>query len=219
MPAQGEESMAATTLGQLHVITDTRPGRDPVAIVGAVLEAGAPVIQVRAKGLTDRKLYELSARVADLCVAHGADCIIDDRVDIAVAVGAAGAHVGADDLPVALARTVLGPDRWLGATARDPDTAWAHQRAGASYLGVGPTYATATKTGLPAPLGPSVVGRVAAAVSIPVIAIGNVTALAVRDLIDAGAHGVAVVSAVSEADDPRLATEELLRALDKAINA
>ena len=202
-------------IGRLHVITDTRPGRDPLPVVRAALEAGAPVVQVRGKELTDRELYDLTCRVLDLCVAHAATCIVDDRLHIALAAGAHGAHVGEHDLPVHVARWVLGPDLVLGATARDPDTGCAHQVAGATYLGVGPSYATTTKLGLPAALGPVGVQRVAAAVDVPVIAIAGVTAERVPELLDAGAHGVAVIGAISEAPDAHFATAELLHALEK----
>jgi thiamine-phosphate pyrophosphorylase len=201
-------------LGRLHVVTDTRPGRDPIRVVDAALAGGAPVVQVRGKGLTDAELYELACRVADRCARHGALCVVNDRPDVALAVGAGGAHVGAHDLPVAAARRVLGPDRVLGATARDADTGLAHEAAGASYVGVGPAYATSTKAGLPAPLGPAGVGRVAAAVAIPVIAVAGVTPGGVDALLAAGAYGVAVISAVSDAEDPARATAALLAALD-----
>jgi thiamine-phosphate pyrophosphorylase len=207
------------TLGRLHVVTDTRPGREPLRIVTAALDAGAPVIQVRAKDHTDAELYELACRVAELCAAHDACCIVNDRPDVAVAVGAGGAHVGQGDLPVGAARRVLGPARVLGATARDVDTAGAHEAAGASYLGVGPAYATTTKTGLPAPLGPGGVGAVAAAVRIPVVAVAAVTAARVAPLLAAGAYGVAVIGAVSDAADPAHATEELLAAIDAGVPA
>jgi len=202
-------------IGRLHVITDTRPGCDALAVVTAAVEAGAPVVQVRGKELTDRQLYDLTCRVLDVCTAHGATCLVDDRLHVAIGAGAHGAHIGEHDLPVDVARRVLGPDRILGATARDPQTGLAHQTAGATYLGVGPSYATTTKAGLPDALGPSGIGLVAAAVDIPVIAIAGVTAGRVPELLDAGAHGVAVIGAISNAADPYLATEELLRALEK----
>lgn len=203
-------------IGRLHVITDTRPGCDALAVVTAAVQAGAPVVQVRGKELTDRELYELTCRVLDVCDARGATCLVDDRLHVAIGAGAHGAHIGEHDLPVDVARKVLGPDLLLGATARDPETGLAHQAAGATYLGVGPAYATTTKDGLPDALGPSGIGRVAAAVAIPVIAIAAVTAERVPELLDAGAHGVAVIGAISNAADPHLATEELLRALEKA---
>jgi thiamine-phosphate pyrophosphorylase len=206
-------------LGRLHVVTDTRPGRDPLRTVAAALDAGAPVVQVRGKGLTDAELYELAARVTDVCARYGALALVNDRPDIALAVDAGGAHVGDHDLPVAVTRRLLGPDRIVGATARDAEGARRHQAAGATYLGVGPAYTTTTKTGLPGPLGPGGVGRVAAAVDIPVIAVAGITAQSVEALLDAGAYGVAVISAVSDADDPAQATAALLAALDAVVAA
>ena len=203
-------------IGRLHVITDTRPGCDALAVVTAAVEAGAPVVQVRGKDLTDRELYDLTCRVLDVCLAHDATCLVDDRLHVALGAGGHGVHVGEHDLPVDVARHVLGPDRILGATARDPETGLAHQAAGATYLGVGPAYATTTKSGLPDALGVAGVARVAEAVDVPVVAIAGVTAKRIPELLDAGAYGVAVIGAISTADDPHLATEELLRALEKA---
>ncbi|MCW2665380.1 MAG: thiE2, partial [Frankiales bacterium] len=163
------------TLGRLHVLTDTRDGRDALSVVAAALSVGAPVVQVRSKGGSDRSLYELAVRVHALCAAAGALTIVDDRPDIALAVGAGGTHLGALDLPMDAARTVVGADHVLGGTARSADLARALVAQGASYLGVGPAYSTTTKDGLPDALGAAAVGAVAAAVDVPVIAIGGVT--------------------------------------------
>jgi thiamine-phosphate pyrophosphorylase len=140
-------------------------------------------------------------------------CLVNDRLHVALAVGADGGHVGADDLPVAAARRVLGGDAVLGATAREPMTAKQAVAEGASYLGVGPAYRTTTKTGLPDPLGPSGVAAVAAAVDIPVIAIGGVTVDAVPALLDAGAYGVAVVGGINDAADPYEAASRFFQTL------
>src|SRR4051812_37352773 len=212
MPAQGGGPMAEP-LGRLHLLTDCRPGRDPVPVVRAALSVGVPVIQVRVPdGWSDRAAYALASVVAGLCREAGATCLVNDRLDVALAVGADGAHVGADDLPVAAARRVLG-NAILGGTARDPATARQAARDGATYLGVGPTYRTFTKDGLPEPLGPPGIRAVAGAVDLPVIAIGAVTAERIPDLLAAGAYGVAVVSAVSDAADPAVATKHLLAAI------
>src|SRR5690606_8785952 len=117
-----------------------------------------------------------------MCAEYGATCLVNDRLHVALATGAAGGHVGADDLPVAAARQVLGPAAVLGATAREPATALAAVTAGVSYLGVGPCRATATKDGLPPPLGAAGVRAVVEAVQVPVIAIGGVTAANVPEL-------------------------------------
>jgi thiamine-phosphate pyrophosphorylase len=200
-------------LGALHVITDVREGRDALEVVSAAVAAGAPVVQVRAKGCTDRALYDFARRVVEICTAGGATCLVNDRVDVALAAGAAGTHVGADDLPVSAVRRVAGPHHVIGGTARDPRRAAELVAAGADYLGVGPAYATSTKAGLPDPLGPAGIAAVARAVSVPVIAIGGVTVERIPQLRAAGAHGVAVVAAVSSAPDPAAATRTLLWAL------
>ncbi|HEU0100884.1 MAG TPA: thiamine phosphate synthase [Mycobacteriales bacterium] len=203
-------------IGRLHVLTDAREGRAPLQVTAAALAAGAPVVQVRAKGVTDRELYDFAGRVAELCRAAGALCIVDDRPDVALAVGAAGTHLGAHDLPLGAARAVVGAGHLLGGTAREPVLAGQLVAAGADYLGVGPSYDTATKAGLPATLGPAGVGAVAGAVDVPVIAIGGITAARVPELLAAGAWGVAVVGAVSDAADPAAAVRELLAALERA---
>nr|MDT0661075.1 thiamine phosphate synthase [Micromonospora sp. DSM 115978] len=204
------------TLGRLHLITDGRPGHDPLALLRAVRPHAGPdlVIQVRvAESTTDREAYALATRVVALYAGTGATCLVNDRLHVALAAGAAGGHVGADDLPVAVARRLLGPDAVLGATARTPADAVAAVAAGADYVGVGPCFATDTKPGLPAPIGPDGVRRVAGTVGVPVIAIGGVTLAAVPDLRTAGAHGVAVISAVSAAADPAGAVADLLGVL------
>jgi thiamine-phosphate pyrophosphorylase len=197
-------------LGRLHVVTDR------FEVAQAALLAGAPVVQVRVKGAPDRHVLDLVRRIGRVAAATGGSVLVDDRVDLALAAGVDGAHVGDDDLPVADARRLLGADGVLGATARDPSAGLAHQAAGASYLGVGPAYPTVTKRGLPEPLGPAGVAAVAAAVTIPVIAIAGVTPGRVGELLDAGAHGVAVVGAIGAAPDPGGATEAFLEALARA---
>ncbi len=207
---------------QLHVITDARPGRQPLAAVAAAVAAARRLggchrlaVQVRVEDdVSDRDAYELAGAVLELCRPYGVLCLVNDRLHVALAVGADGGHVGAADLPVAVARKVLGPVGVLGATCRDAAGARAARRAGASYLGVGPAFATRTKAGLPSPLGPAAVGAVAAAVpDTPIVAIGGVTAGNARSLIGAWAAAVAVVGAVAAAADPARATENLLRVL------
>jgi thiamine-phosphate pyrophosphorylase len=203
----------------LHVLTDARGGPAALAAVEAAVDAGAPAVQVRLKGCTDLVLYDFAAAVVEICASAGATCLVNDRVDIALAVGADGTHLGADDLPVAVARRVAGPAHLIGGTAREPQRARQLVAEGADYLGVGPAYPTRTKTGLPTALGPAGVAAVARAVEVPVIAIGGITADRVPDLLRAGAAGVAVVDAVSGAADPAAATAVLLQALDQPAGA
>lgn len=204
------------TVPRLHVLTDERPVEDVLAFVAAVLAAGAPCVQLRAKGLDDRDWYGLAAAVAARCRDAGALCIVNDRVDIARAAVAHGVHVGEDDLPVAAARRAAGDDLLLGATARDPEQAARAVADGADYLGVGPVFATTTKDGLPDAIGLERLRAVAAAVDVPVIAIAGVTADRVAPVLAAGAHGVAVVTAVTAADDPTGAVRTLLERIAAA---
>jgi thiamine-phosphate pyrophosphorylase len=194
-------------LGRLHVLVDS------VSLAEAALEGGAPTLQVRVKTGSDRSRFEVVAAVAERCRSAGVTCIVDDRPDFAVAAGADGVHVGADDLPVTAVRRVLGRGLLVGATARDPGTARRHVAAGADYLGVGPTYRSATKLGLPDPLGVEGVRAVVESVPVPVVAIAGITVDRVAEVLATGAWGVAVIGAVARADDPRDATRTLVRAV------
>lgn len=201
------------TLPRLHVIT---PAGEPALAVAAVdhaLAAGAPLVQLRVKGGTDRRWWQLAAELVMRCQDAGVALVVNDRVDIAAAVGADGVHLGADDLPLAAARAILGPRSLIGATCRDVECARQAEAEGADYLGVGPAFATSTKVGLPEALGPAGVGQVAAAVGVPVIAIGGVDGQRARTLMDAGAWGVAVCGAVFGGSDPRGAIESMVVAV------
>lgn len=198
---------------RLHVITPPAVDVGVVDQAAQVLAAGAPLLQVRTKGPHDRARHEHTCALARLCRDAGAHVLVNDRVDLALAAGADGVHLGADDLPATVARRLLGPGAIVGATARDPDGARRAVDSGATYLGVGPVYATTTKDGLPDPMGPAGVEAVAMAVDVPVIAIAGVTAARVPELLDAGAWGVAVVGAVFGAPEPAAATTELLELL------
>ncbi|WP_051325448.1 thiamine phosphate synthase [Glycomyces tenuis] len=206
--------MHATRLPRLHLITDTRDGASPLAVAQAALEAGARLVQIRPEDhYTDRAALDLAAALAELCDQWNAVCLVNDRVHIAQAVGAHGVHLGADDLPVDVARRILPDAAVIGGTCREPESARAARRAGATYLGVGPVWTTSTKTGLPRPIGLDGLAAVCEAVDLPVIAIGGITAERARECRAAGAHGVAVVGAIASADDPKRATAELLEAV------
>ncbi|WP_306213374.1 thiamine phosphate synthase [Actinoplanes sp. RD1] len=203
---------------RLHVVTGAHPVAVVTAAVGAAVRLGVPgrlAVQVRVEDdVSDRAAYELAVEIIDICRPAGVMCLVNDRLHIALAVGADGGHVGADDLSVPAARRVLGPAAVIGATCRDGDDARAAVAAGATYLGVGPAFPTVTKLGLPAPLGPDRVGAVARAVpGTPVVGIGGITVANAGELVRAGTHGVAVVGAVASAPDPGEAVEQLLKAL------
>jgi thiamine-phosphate pyrophosphorylase len=200
-------------LGRLHVLVDA------VELAAAALDGGAPTLQVRLKAGTDAARFTLAAAIAERCRAAGALCLVNDRADIAVAVGADGVHAGAEDLPVAAVRRVVGADAVVGGTARTPAVARRLVAEGASYLGVGPTYATGSKDGLPDPIGLAGVRAVVDAVDVPVVAIAGITAARVPEVLATGAWGVAVIGAVAGAADPRSATRELAVAVGRAVGA
>lgn len=201
---------------RLHVLTDAHLRSDDLRIVDVVLEAGVPAIQVRIKDVTDREHLDLSRAVVARCDAAGAMCIINDRVDIALAAGADAVHLGASDLPIDDARALAGGRLLIGGTARDPAAARRLVDEGADYLGVGPTFPTRTKDGLPDPLGPAGVAAVVDAVDVPVIAIAGIEVSRVPEVLSSGAHGVAVIGAVMGASDPGASARELLAVISDA---
>jgi thiamine-phosphate pyrophosphorylase len=187
---------------RLHVITDS------LDVVRAVVGHGPVAVQIRVKS-SARLAYELTRAALPLCRAGGALCLVDDRVEVALAAGADGVHVGASDLPASVARELLGPSAVIGATCRDISDIRDAVGDGASYVGVGPAYPTTTKAGLPPPLGPSFVSDLAEAVpEIPVIAIGGVTVDRVPEL---RTYGVAAISPFTV--DPAGAVASFLKVL------
>jgi len=201
-------------LPPLYAIVDPLDtGRDPVALARALLAGGARLLQLRLKGATSRDLHAVAAAVAPLARAAGARLLVNDRPDVARAVAADGVHLGQDDVPVAVARRVLGPGGLVGVSTHDLAEARAAAAAGADYVGVGPVYATASKARALDPRGPALVRAVRAAVSCPIVAIGGITAATAPDVIAAGADAVAMIAALVRAADPAAATAAVLRRL------
>jgi thiamine-phosphate pyrophosphorylase len=193
---------------QLCVITDATlvPGRDHVAVAEAALLAGADMIQLRDKAPDLRRLLTQARRIRVLCAARGAYFIVNDRLDLALAAEADGAHVGQEDLPADAARRLLGPDRILGVSTHDLAQAVAAVSAGADYIGFGPMFGTQTKdTGYP-PRGTAMLREVRRAVAVPILAIGGITLATVAEVIAAGAAAPAVISAIAGAPDIGAAT-------------
>jgi thiamine-phosphate pyrophosphorylase len=202
----------------LYVVTD-RPlarGRPLEQVVEAALRGGATVIQLREKEASTREFIALGQRLQELCRARQVPLIINDRLDVALALGADGVHVGQDDMPVGLARQLLGPEKIVGATASTPQEARQAEADGADYLGCNAVFYTPTKTDTGAPLGIEGFRRLVQTVSIPIVAIGGIEAANAAKLIQAGAAGVAVVWAVWAADDPEAAAREICQVVRAA---
>ncbi|MEM8598876.1 MAG: thiamine phosphate synthase [Bacteroidota bacterium] len=203
-------------LGRLHVLTDFvfQQRFSHAELARLATAGGADVIQFRQKDGTVRaKLHELRP-VADVCRAAGATLLVDDHLDLALAVEADGVHLGQTDLPIPDARRIFGPDAILGATATTLAQARQAEACGATYIGFGPVFSGRSKAAPASTKGLGGLAAVCAAVSIPVIAIGGVTASRVADVLNAGAHGVAIMTAISTAPDPEAATRAFRTALD-----
>ncbi len=181
-----------------------------LSVLPALAEAGVDGFQVREKSLGDAALFVFAESVVGAVRPLGAAVVVNDRVDIALASGADGVHLGRADLPVAVARR-LAPDLLIGATCRDRDQARQAAADGADYAGFGPVFATVSKTGLPAPLGSEAV-RVAAGI-LPLVGIGGIDPVTARVVRAAGAEGVAVIGAIWRQRDPVAAARELVEAV------
>jgi thiamine-phosphate pyrophosphorylase len=191
----------------LYFVADAEfaSGRDLVPVIEAAVRGGATVVQLRAKDYPFQAFVELGRRAAAVFKKRRVPLLINDRVDVALACGAAGVHLGQKDMPLIVARKVLAEGTVIGISVNTPEEAREAERRGADYVGAGPAYATTTiTTGLPV-LGPDGIRRIKDAVRIPVVAIGGITDRNAREVREAGADGVAVVSAILGAADPETA--------------
>lgn len=199
----------------LHVLTDREwsRGRTTLEVATAALRGGATVIQLRDKTANTRTLIEEGLILRELTRKWGALLIVNDRVDVALAVEADGAHVGQEDMPAHMARRLLGPQRILGISAATFKEAEEAIAGGADYLGVGPIFSTATKVDAGPATGVELLRELAAQFSIPLVGIGGINAGNAPMLMQAGAAGVAVITTVVAADDIEQATRQLRQAL------
>ncbi|MGH2460640.1 MAG: thiamine phosphate synthase [Chloroflexota bacterium] len=204
---------------KVYVVTDNRAarGRPLVDLVAAALEGGATAIQLREKALNALDQVALGRELRRLTDAAGALLIVNDRADIACVLEADGVHLGQDDLPVAAARKILGPDAIIGGSAGNLDELTTSLAAGVDYLGVGPMYPTGSKDDAGPAIGPAGLAEIRRRTELPIVGIGAVGADNVGPVIAAGADGVAVISAVIGADDPKAAARRLRQAVEDAI--
>ena len=178
--------------------------------------SGVTIIQLREKNLTTNQYYQLAKQVKEITDAYQVPLIIDDRLDICLAVDAAGLHIGDDELPVSVARKVLGPEKILGVTAKTVKRALEAETSGADYLGTGAIFPTTTKENAPITL-ISTLKTICQRVAIPVVAIGGLTSENIDQLVDTGIAGVAVVRDLMQAEDIEAKTQAFLTKLDDII--
>ena len=195
----------------LYLVADTEfaAGRDLVIPVSEAVHGGVTVVQLRAKDFGTRDFLELASRMNEQLRRSGIPLLINDRVDIVLACGAAGVHLGQDDMPLPDARRLLGPGKVIGISVNTLDEAAEAERLGADYVGLGPVYGTSTKQTVLPVLGPEGIQRIKRQIRIPIIAIGGINAANADAVKKAGAAGVAVVSAILGAADARQAAAEL----------
>ena len=184
--------------------------------VETACRSGVTIIQLREKNLTTNQYYQLAKQVKEITDAYQVPLIIDDRLDICLAVDAAGLHIGDDELPVSVARQVLGPEKILGVTAKTEKRALEAETSGADYLGTGAIFPTTTKENAPITL-ISTLKTICQTVAIPVVAIGGLTSENIDQLIGTGIAGVAVVRDLMQAEDIEAKTQAFLTKLDDII--
>ena len=185
--------------------------------VETACRSGVTIIQLREKNLTTNQYYQLAKQVKEITDAYQVPLIIDDRLDICLAVDAAGLHIGDDELPVSVARQVLGPKKILGVTAKTVKRALEAEEGGADYLGTGAIFPTTTKENAPITL-ISTLKTICQRVAIPVVAIGGLTSENIDQLIDTGIAGVAVVRDLMQAEDIEAKAHAFLTKLDNIIS-
>ena len=195
----------------LYLVTDASlsRGRAHDVIVLAAIRGGVTVVQYREKNASTRQMIEEALALREMCRAHNVPFIVNDRVDVALAVDADGVHVGQEDMPAPFARKLIGRGKILGVSAENVAQARAAIADGADYIGASPIFATPTKPDAPSPIGVEGLQELAHACAIPIVAIGGLNVTNAGSMIRAGAAGVAVISAIMGAEDVERAAREL----------
>jgi thiamine-phosphate pyrophosphorylase len=203
-------------IGHFHVITDetVQSRLSHVELAERVIAGGADTIQFREKNRGAQELVDIAEAIRKVCRDANVALIINDRVDVAMAVDADGVHLGRTDLPIATARKLLGPDKIIGGTAGNLEDAMAAENGGADYVGVGHIYATTSKAKQGPPIGPEALRPICGVLRVPVIAIGGINSENFAAVLEAGAWGVAVIGSVCAAPDPARAAGAFRFGLD-----
>lgn len=193
-----------------YLVTDTDmcPREKLIDVVGGAIRGGVTLIQLREKEISTREFYNEAVLLKELCKKNGVPLIINDRLDIALAVDADGIHVGQSDMPIEVIRRILGRDKIIGLSAGNVHDAEEAVKGGADYLGVGAVFRTATKKDAN-DVGIEMLEKVRAAVKIPIVGIGGINSNNIEKLYGTGIDGVAVVSCIMASDDPYNAAKQL----------
>ena len=202
----------------LYLVTDRgiSRGRTTIQIVEAALRGGVTCVQLREKTCSTREFITQALSIKDHLKRYNVPLIINDRVDIALAVNADGVHLGQSDMPIETAKAILKDSMIIGISAESLKNAVQAEKDGADYIGVGSIYATSTKTDTASPLGLEGLREIRRSVKIPLVGIGGLNRENAGEVINNGADGVAVVSAIVCADDPEKAARELKKIIEQA---
>jgi len=198
--------------------SEAAAGRDILQLIAAAVEGGSTMIQLRGKKWTSRELLDVGMKAVRFLRQKNIPLIINDRVDIALACEVDGVHLGQDDMPLPYARKILGKDRIIGISVATPAEAEAAEKDGADYVGAGPVFGTLSKNDLGPLLGLEGLRAIRNKIKIPILAVGGISAANVADVIFAGADGVAVISAIAAAENPRRAAIEIIESIGKLKN-
>jgi thiamine-phosphate pyrophosphorylase len=212
MPNGSERRKGVNSIGRLHILTDTvlQTRFSHVELARLAVEGGADIVQFREKQGSTRHLIQSATEMKKICERHNASFIVNDRIDVAIASKAHGVHLGQSDFPIGPAREILGEEKIIGGSASTIEEALLCMKEGADYVGFGPVYETTSKDDAGPVSGLVKLKEVAAAVSIPVIAIGGISAENAADVMKADAYGIAVISSVCCQEDPKEATHRLV---------
>ena len=202
-------------IGRLHVLTDTvlQSRFSHLELARMAIKGGADTIQFRQKIGAIREMIEIVRQLKQLCLDSGVTLIVNDRVDVAIAIEADGVHLGQDDFPIPLARKLLGESRIIGGSAASLEEAQKCLAEGADYIGFGPVYPTASKVDADPVTGIKLLKQAVEIIPLPIIAIGSINIENTPEVMRAGAQGIAVISAVCCQEDPEQATRALYKAL------
>lgn len=202
----------------LYLITDRRlvPGKPIQDVVAGALRGGVTCVQLREKDCDGKEFLTISRSVQKVSEAENVPLFINDRVDIALVCGADGVHIGQDDIPLVSARNLVGSDILIGVSAGTIEEALEAEADGADYLGTGPVFSTGTKPDAGEPIGIDGLQRIVESVSIPVVGIGGIQRNNVREVIQCGAAGAAVISAIISSENPERAARELFDEIQEA---
>lgn len=204
----------------LYLITDRNiiNNRSLKECVEEAIKGGVTIVQIREKDASTREFYNIAKEIKEVTDKYNIPLIINDRLDIALAVDAAGVHLGQSDMSIEVARKILGEDKIIGISAGNSEEALEAEKAGADYLGIGAIFYTGTKKDIDEPIGLEGLKEIVNKIKIPSVAIGGINKENAAEVMKTGVNGISVISAILGYDDTKIASEELLSKLSKSRN-